>query len=74
MAHHQIHRGPAFDPTLSLATDRMQARHHEAHSERLAALSVMSGTPIRVRVGQALIGLGHALVTPAGAQQPSLTD
>lgn len=74
MAHHQAHGGSTFDPTLSLATDRMRARHHEAHSERLAALSVVSGTPFRVRLGNALIGLGHALVTPAGARQPSLTD
>jgi hypothetical protein len=53
----------------------MQARHHEAHSERLAALSVVRGsTPLRVRVGNLLIGLGHALAAPAGVQQPSLTD
>lgn len=74
MTHHQAHRGSTFDPTLSLANDRIQARHHEAHSERLAALSVVIGSnPFRVRIGNALIGLGHALVTPA-TQQPSLTD
>lgn len=75
MAQHQAQHESTFDLTLSLANDRMQARHHEAHSERLAALSVVSGsTPFRVRVGNALIGLGHALVTPTGTQQPSLTD
>lgn len=75
MAQHQAQHGSTFDPTLSLANDRMQARHHEAHSERLAALSVVTGsTPLRDRVGNLLIGLGHALVTPAGAQRPSLTD
>lgn len=74
MAHQQADRGSIFDPTLSLVTDRMQARHQEAHSERLAALSVVSGTPFRIRIGVALIGLGHALVTPAGAQGASLTD
>ena len=75
MAHHQAQHGSAIDPTLSLANDRMRARHHEAHSERLAALSAVTrSTSFRVRIGNALIGLGHALVTPAGTQQPSLTD
>lgn len=72
---HQAQNGSTFDPTLSLANDRMQARHHEAHSERLAALSVVRGsTPLRVRLGNLLIGLGNALATPSGVQQPSPTD
>ncbi len=75
MAQHQAQGRSTFDLTLSLANDRMQARHHEAHSERLAALSAVTGSvPVRVRVGNALIGLGQALVAPTGAQQPSLTD
>jgi hypothetical protein len=75
MAHHQAHPGSMFDPTLALATERMQARHQEAHGERLAALStVVPSAPLRVRVGNALIALGSTLVTPVETRQRSLTD
>ena len=75
MAHHQTHSGSTFDPTLALATERMQSRHAEAHSERLAALATTTpAAPLRVRVGHALIALGSTLVTPIETRQPSLTD
>ena len=64
-----------FDPTLEMARDRARTLQVEAHQERLAA-SVRPGgrTSLRTRVGQTLIDLGSALVTPAGTRQPSLTD
>ena len=75
MAHHQAHAGSTFDPTLTLATDRIRARHEEAHGERLAALAPTTpSSPLRVRVGNALIALGSSLVTPVDGRQPSLTD
>lgn len=75
MAAHRAHSGSTFDPTLALATERMQARHQEAHSERLAALTATShSSPLRVRLGKALIALGATLVAPAGTRTPSLLD
>ena len=75
MAHHQAHPGSTFDPTLALATDRIRDRHLEAHGARLAAL-VPSGaaSPLRIRLGHALIALGSTLVTPVETRRPSLVD
>jgi hypothetical protein len=64
-----------FDPTLAMAMDRARTLHVEAHQERLAASGRSAGrTSVRTRIGQALIDVGSALATPAGARQPSLVD
>ena len=71
----QAHERSSFDPSLAMAMDRARVLHLEAHHERLAAAGHADPRPsIRTRVGQALIDLGSALVTPAGSRQPSLTD
>ena len=75
MAHYQSHPGSTFDPALALATDRIRDRHLEAHGERLAALAPTSaGSPLRNRLGNALIALGSTLVTPVETRRPSLVD
>jgi len=75
MAHPQAHPGSTYDPTLAVATDRIRARHQEAHGERLASLaSTTPSSQFRVRVGHALIALGSSLVTPIDGRQPSPTD
>jgi len=75
MAHHQARPGSTFDPTLALATERIRDRHMEAHGERLAALAPSGlSSPIRVRLGHALISLGSTLVTPVETRRPSLVD
>jgi hypothetical protein len=75
MAAHHSQPGWTFDPSLVLAMERMQVRHQEAHAERLAARSTLAGsTPLRVRLGNALIALGSSLATPGATHQPSLTD
>jgi hypothetical protein len=75
MAAHQTHHGSTFDPTLALATDRMQARHAEAHGERLAALAPAArSSALRVRLGTLLIALGSTLVSPVETRQPSHAD
>jgi hypothetical protein len=73
MVTYQAQPASPFDPRLSHATDRIHAFHSEAHGERLAALTSRNRRPaVRVRLGKALIGLGAAILGPAGSGQPAL--
>ena len=75
MTSTQTHASGTYHPTLAMAQDRARVLHLEAHRERLAAHGrIDDRSPLRVRLGQALIDLGSSLVTPAGTRQPSLTD
>ena len=74
MTYHEATQGSTFDPTLAFATDRIRARHQEAHGERLAALSSISSPSLRVRLGTALIALGSTLAAPVDTRRPAVTD
>lgn len=75
MAAYRNDPGSNFHPTLAQATERMRTLHLEAHDERLASRApVAPGSPIRVRLGKALIAIGSGLLAPAGSRQTPLTD
>ncbi len=75
MTTHKAPTGSPFDPTLAAASERMRTLHLEAHGERLAAEAPRRGrTPLRDRVGRALIAIGSSLVTQTGSRRTSLAD
>jgi len=67
--------GPGFDPTQGMASERIQALQLEARERRLASHSAgTTRSPIRRRLGTALVALGSAMLAPAEPRRPSLVD